>query len=1197
MNLSQIDRYCDLFEQRLQRGEEITVDRFMKDQHLPGDAALVLELQKVFAEYLSRIQDLPQAAIPGQLDPRIRVPLLQARDASVGMIVGGRYKLVESIGSGGMGTVWLAEQREPVRRKVAVKLIKAGMDSQLVLARFEAERQALALMDHPNIAKVFDGGTTDQGRPFFVMEYVKGVPLTDYCDQVRLSLKERLDLFILVCQAVQHAHQKGIIHRDLKPSNLLVCLYDGNPVPKVIDFGLAKAMHQSLTDLTMHTAHGMLVGTARYVSPEQAELNNLDVDTRTDIYSLGVILYELLTGTTPLERQQLKQVADNEVVRLIKEVEPPKPSTRLSGSDTLPAIAAQRRLEPEQLRKSLTGDLDWIVMKALEKERGRRYETASGFARDVERYLNDEAVEASPPSARYRLWKLVRKNRTAIVTAASFAVVLLVATTISTWQAFRAHTEAVRANRESVRAKKAEDTAKQALADETRQRRMAVQSQQKAEKARNRARQALDSMTSSIIGESLATQNEITAEQKKFLDEVLTFYKEFAADQGHDQMSRSSNADAAHRVGRIELQLGRNLQAIEAFEAATGGYSKLSADFPAVAKYRHQLSVSYRELGYLRELVGRVTKAENDLRMCLELVRELPSAHLSKSEHRIELATSLMLYGSILTAANKPIEAEQAYRDAIAAIKELPEPVRSSLQIRYRLASIHDSLGRSLLAFGKPDEALDEMMKCEALLAPLPLYKEGNTEYLVLTSRHRMNLGMVYLALNHPLPAEMAFGASLSGSKILVDGYPTIPSYLELFCASETGSGFAMNRLRVRLRLIWNGFGLEGLQKLVKEYPDAPRYRELLRNSHQALGERLANMQQMPEAEVHFQQALELSLNLIAEFPEIAHHRYDLANYYDRLGQIKEIRGEESQAEALYQKAMAMYETLAAEFPRVDVYRRDLAKSYSALGSRQLGLGRMGEGERHFRRALDILRTPAVDPSNEAKRRRQLAICHFDIGLASSGQGIVSDADGEYQYAVAIFEKLAAQFPDRPLHRHDLAIHLSKWGQTKSRQGKTAEAEQLYRKAVDVYRKLTADYVKLNENYQVKEEDYLRDSGLVLHDRELAMISADLGSIYLDLGQFADAEIQYQYALTMTTHVGNTGSYANYLEQQKQLAICHFNYALALSARGNQVNADEQYQAALTLFKKLVTEFPDQPAHQRDLASYVSKWGQRSGID
>ena len=291
-----------------------------------------------------------------------------ASTTSAGRIIAGRYKLIEEIGEGGMGTVWVAEQMQPVRRRVAIKLIKPGMDSRIVLSRFEVERQALALMDHPNIAKVLDGGVTEQGCPFFVMEYVKGVPITDYCDDARVTVEGRLRLFLQVCQAVQHAHQKGIIHRDLKPSNILVCLYDGQPIPKVIDFGLAKAMHQPLTDKTVYTAHGFMVGTPLYMSPEQAEFNNLDVDTRSDIYSLGVILYELLTGTTPLDRQRFKEAAWHEMVQLIKDEEPKKPSTRLSGSACLPSVAAQRNLEPAQLTRTVRGDLDWIVMKSLEKD-------------------------------------------------------------------------------------------------------------------------------------------------------------------------------------------------------------------------------------------------------------------------------------------------------------------------------------------------------------------------------------------------------------------------------------------------------------------------------------------------------------------------------------------------------------------------------------------------------------------------------------------------------------------------------------------------------------------------------------------------------------------------------------------------------------------------------------------------------------
>ncbi|HEV8058779.1 MAG TPA: serine/threonine-protein kinase [Gemmataceae bacterium] len=353
-------------------------------------------------------------------------------------MIADRYKLLEAIGEGGMGTVWVAEQTQPVRRKVALKLIKAGMDSKSVLARFEAERQALAVMDHPNIAKVLDGGLTETGRPFFVMEYVKGVPITEYCDATRLSVPERLNLFMQVCQAVQHAHQKGIIHRDLKPSNILVAPYDDKPVPKVIDFGLAKAMHQSLTERTLHTAHESVLGTPLYMSPEQAQLNNLDVDTRSDIYSLGVLLYELLTGTTPLEKKRFKEAAWEEMKRLIREEEPPRPSTRHSSSQMLASLAAGRHTEPARLTKLVRGELDWIVMKSLEKDRTRRYETANGFAMDIQRHLAGEPVLAAPPSARYRLKKFARKHRAELATAAVIGLLLLAGVAVSTWQALRA---------------------------------------------------------------------------------------------------------------------------------------------------------------------------------------------------------------------------------------------------------------------------------------------------------------------------------------------------------------------------------------------------------------------------------------------------------------------------------------------------------------------------------------------------------------------------------------------------------------------------------------------------------------------------------------------------------------------------------------------------------------------------------------
>jgi WD40 repeat protein len=350
----------------------------------------------------------------------------------------GRYRLLEQIGEGGFGVVYMSEQQEPVQRKVALKIIKPGMDTKEVIARFEAERQALALMDHPNIARVLDAGTTAAGRPYFVMELVRGIPLTDYCDQSGLPLRERLRLFIKVCQAVQHAHQKGVIHRDIKPSNVLVTLHDGEPVPKVIDFGVAKALGQKLTEKTVFTGFQHMIGTPAYMSPEQAALSGLDIDTRADIYSLGVLAYELLTGVTPFDAEAFRRAAVGEIQRLIRETEPLKPSTRLQSlGEKLTEVARQRRTEPGALSRLLRGDLDWIVMRCLEKDRQRRYATASGLAADVTRHLNNEPVVARPPGKVYRFQKLVRRHKLVFVAAGAVAVSLVIGLCVSTWLFFR----------------------------------------------------------------------------------------------------------------------------------------------------------------------------------------------------------------------------------------------------------------------------------------------------------------------------------------------------------------------------------------------------------------------------------------------------------------------------------------------------------------------------------------------------------------------------------------------------------------------------------------------------------------------------------------------------------------------------------------------------------------------------------------
>lgn len=487
-------------------------------------------------------------------------------------------------------------------------------------------------------------------------------------------------------------------------------------MPKVIDFGLAKAIHQSLTEQTLHTAFGMMVGTPLYMSPEQAEHNNLDVDTRTDIYSLGVILYELLTGGTPLEKHQLMKAAFNEILRLIKEVEPPKPSTRLSGSDKLPSIAAQRSIDPRHLSKSLSGDLDWIVMKALDKERSRRYETANGLARDVERFLNDEAVEASPPSSSYRLRKLIRKHRLAINTSAAFVALLLAGIVVSVWQA--------------VRATRAERKVVIALDNEFKQRRLAEDNQRiaeverlkaetaahneslqraAAEQARDQTQRSLDAMTSAATRDALTSQTELSEDQKIFLSEVLTYYKEFTTNHPNDEKGRIRSAEAATRVGEIESRLGRKNESAVAFQGAVETNLELSEEFPSEPKYRQALAKSYCNLGLVFTQLGKLEEGAEKYQLALKIQEQLSKNFDNNGEYLLELAITLNKFALVLVPLGKWEEAQQLVIQGLDILKGLSNKNPSSTICRHELARCHGNLGIILNGMGQFRESLAEM--------------------------------------------------------------------------------------------------------------------------------------------------------------------------------------------------------------------------------------------------------------------------------------------------------------------------------------------------------------------------------------------------------------------------------------------------------------------------------------------------------
>ncbi|QEG37019.1 serine/threonine-protein kinase [Bythopirellula goksoeyrii] len=583
----------------------------------------------------------------------------------------GPYKLMEQIGEGGFGLVFLAIQEQPVRRKVALKIIKPGMDSREVIARFEAERQALALMDHPNIAKVFDAGATAATRPYFVMELVRGVPITTYCDQHLLSSRERLDLFLSVCMAIQHAHQKGIIHRDVKPSNILVTLHDGQPLVKVIDFGVAKALSQKLTDQTLYTRFAQMLGTPLYMSPEQADMSGQDIDTRSDIYSLGVLLYELLTGTTPFNKKRLQGIAATELRRILCEEEPPKPSTRLSQSgDQLPSIAALRNTEPAKLSKLVRGDLDWIVMKCLDKDRKRRYETANALARDVQRFMHDEPVHACPPSASYRFRKFARRYRKPLLAASLVAMALVCGTAVSIWQAVRA----VRAERSAIAERDAGELARQE----------AIRGQEEAEQARAeeaRSRRQAEKVTDFLVS-TFQSPHPLREGSEITVAEVLDHGEEqLEEDLADEPLTQAALLDA---IGRSRTSLGLSTSSIKSLARAYDiRRQELGSNHADTLATLDGLASAYRASGLQQKAIKLYEDALATRR-----------AHLG-SDHPDTLA-SLRNLANIYHAVGRREEALSLYQESLelAGSKQLSSSEDMGDSLAFKLDAIEAQQSR-----------------------------------------------------------------------------------------------------------------------------------------------------------------------------------------------------------------------------------------------------------------------------------------------------------------------------------------------------------------------------------------------------------------------------------------------------------------------------------------------------------------------
>ena len=874
--------------------------------------------------------EFPKAENAVEAEPTADLP---GGNEHVGAVLGGKYKLMEEIGEGGMGSVFMAQQVEPVKRSVAVKVIKAGMDSKAVLARFEAERQALAMMDHPNIAKVLDAGTTNSGRPYFVMELVKGMPITEFCDVRKLTPRQRLELFVPVCNAIQHAHQKGVIHRDIKPNNVLVALYDDRAVPKVIDFGVAKATGQSLTDMTLMTGFGAVVGTPEYMSPEQASLNNLDIDTRSDVYSLGVLLYELLTGSTPVDRKSLGKAAVLEVLRIVREVEAPKPSQKLSTSDALPTISANRGTEPAKLSNLMKGELDWVLLKALEKDRARRYDTANGLARDIQRYLADEVVEARMPTSGYRLRKFARQHKGPLFAGGVVLLALLVGFAGTLFGL--------------VRADQRQREAEQAREREAEQRAA-------AEAAIEETLRTLDAMVSGATPESLGTQAAISPEQKKFLAEVLPLYQKFAGRRAGDRATRARIAQTARRVGDIEFRLGRHEESAAAYRQARDRFEALTVDFPDELKYREQIASCESWLGVQLGYLGKSAEATEQHRKGLAIWDKLAADFPDKLDYRVQSASGHHTLGAKVSRQNYAA-AEREFRLALGVWDKLTAEFPDNPTYRLSLGLSHLSLGTLAMRQNR-SEAVEEYRTALAIREKLvadfpavPLYRHE------LAFGHG-DLGNSLVRAKKWAEAEEHLRTARTMCEKLITDFPAEPKHRDMLATTHRYLGllyfdwmkWAEAEGQFRKSLLVR-------QKLVADAPTVPAYRGEMAEVRNALaGLLLEKLGRGKEAEEERRKELTIREQLVADFPAETKFRAGLGVAYFNFGVLMLKVGKGVDSLPWYQKAIDTLRSIHEKDPQDEPARIGLRGSHANRALVIMELGRFAEAVADWDRAIPL---------------------------------------------------------------------------------------------------------------------------------------------------------------------------------------------------------------------------------------------------
>ncbi|WP_435011758.1 protein kinase domain-containing protein [Tundrisphaera lichenicola] len=914
----------------------------------------------------------------------------------IGTVIADRYRLIEVIGEGGMGSVYLAEQSEPVKRQVALKLIKTGIDSRGVLARFDAERQALAMMDHPNIARIYDGGLTPSGQPFFVMELVQGEPLTSYCDQKRLPVKARLELFVAVCQAVQHAHQKGIIHRDLKPRNVLVTEVDGRPTPKVIDFGVAKATEVKLTDMSFADV-GAIVGTPTYMSPEQADPSSMDIDTRSDVYALGVMLYELLTGAPPIDASQFKRGALLEMLRMVREVHPPRPSTKLSTADALPNIAANRSIEPARLSRLIQGELDCVVMKALEKDRTRRYDTANGFARDIQRYLADEVVEARPPSRGYRLRKFVKRNKIQVI-AASLVLLALIGGVVGTSVGM------VKANA--------------AVAKERTANSKADLSRKRAEEREDLAIKAIDNYREVVeTNPDLLTRPDLKPLRQNLLAAPAGFYRQLkeALDREMQDPDHPSGLEeklmyANFSLAWLNAESGLQGDAARSYREAIAIMEPLSIRTKS-SRARGSLAMIYNNLGNIHIELGEFDEAraahEKGLKLRQDLAREIPTedgplSDLSYSEHNLGWLDS------------KLGRSEPAIAHYLKAV-ELREQVHGKSTERVghgaQLAMSLNNLGFMLASVGRKDEALASYRRGIALLEEAVAAQPNVVSY-------RSNLAQILRSLGELLglgEGRQAFARARTLGEAIVAEVPTVPRFRSDLATTLMLMG--------NLHRGWREFdqaiavqtqAIAIAEALARDFPEPVQYRTDLANSLSHLGLTLVDAGRSAEAIPQFERAKGIYEELFRENSQDIGVASLEAGAGNNLSMALNKLGRHEEAIAAVREAIARQRLCLDRDPRSAQYRSWLSNHYQNIGKSLRALGRIDEADAASRERFSLL--DAAPPELRDKAIHYHILCEMAQLVPLVGRG---KADAELTEAERTRKRA---FADRAIKEFRMAI-------------------------------------------------------------------------------------------------------------------------------------------------------------------------------